>query len=255
MAFRLFRKKENRPPDLAWYSDMGGRSENEDSAGSLTVKDRGLCASLADGLGGHGGGKTASLAAVRTIEDCFQRDASMDRETFERWFSEANQAVLSCQTPECRMKTTLVVLRLVGGRAAWAHVGDSRLYHFYNGVLTEQTVDHSVSQMAVFRGEITQDEIRGHEDRNRLLRALGSEKNLRIDVREETELSEGRHAFLLCSDGFWEYVLEREMEETLAGAESAEAWLREMQRILGSRAGQGNDNNTAVAVIAGINWD
>lgn len=98
-------------------------------------------------------------------------------------------------------------------------------------------------------GEITPDQIRFHEDRSRVLRALGQDGELKVDIREE-RLSPGRHAFLLCSDGFWEYVLEQEMVDDLAAAASPEEWLDKMRARLIARAPEDNDNNTAAAVWA-----
>lgn len=163
------------------------------------------------------------------------------------WARQANRAVLALQTRQCAMKTTLVLLTLEPGRAAWAHVGDSRLYHFVDGKLAFQTRDHSVAQIGVMLGEITLDEIRFHEDRSRVLRALGQDEELNVETREEP-LGPGRHAFLLCSDGFWEYVLEAEMEAALAEASDPEDWIARMRAYLQGRIPPGNDNNTAAAV-------
>ena len=154
------------------------------------------------------------------------------------------------QTPEVEMKTTLVVLLLNHGRAMWAHIGDSRLYHFSGGKLIEQTFDHSVSQMAVLRGEIKQEDIRGHVDRSRLLRAIGREDTIKIDISEIIDLGDGEHAFLLCTDGFWEYVTEQEMEKDLKRSSSPREWLDRMVKRLNKRTkNKNNDNNTAVAVM------
>ena len=101
--------------------------------------------------------------------------------------------------------------------------------------------------MAVLLGEITPDQIRFHEDRGRILRALGQEGDLRPETGEQT-LPPGRHAFLLCSDGFWEYVLEQEMEEDLRAAADPQGWLDAMRGRLSRRTPPDNDNNTAAAV-------
>lgn len=247
----MFFKKKIQA-DTYFYSDPGGREENEDSVSIVTGK-YGLMAVVADGLGGHGGGRIASRSAVDTMEYCFKKDGSMDGDAYSDWFSMANQGVLDHQTGDCEMKTTMVLLRIQDRCASWAHLGDSRLYHFYNGTLCEQTVDHSVSQMAVFRGEITQDQIRGHEDRNRVLKALGRDDQVRPEVKEPMALSPGRHAFLLCTDGFWEYVYEKEMEEDLRLCRNAAEWVEELRMLLRSRAKPGNDNNTAAAVIMDVN--
>ena len=145
------------------------------------------------------------------------------------------------------MKSTAVALTAGEGRAAWAHVGDSRLYHFLDGKLVFQTRDHSASQIAVMLGEITVDQIRFHEDRSRVLRAVGQEGAMNVEAAEEL-LAKGTHAWLLCSDGFWEYVLESEMEEDLRLAKDPQDWLSRMRERLKERIPENNDNNTAAVV-------
>ena len=233
-----------------YYTDPGGREENEDSCLLVFEKGKGVCALVADGLGGHGGGAEASAKAKDVIYTRFMEESIKRPEEFNVWFQEANQEVLKMQTPEIEMKTTLVVLLMRHGKAMWAHIGDSRLYHFADGELIEQTFDHSVSQMAVLRGEIKQKDIRGHVDRSRLLRAIGREDTIKIDVSEITELSDGEHAFLLCTDGFWEYVTEEEMEKDLNRSATPREWLERMRKRVDKRTKhKNNDNNTAVAVM------
>lgn len=233
----------------ASYTDIGGRPYNEDRTGFRRTDGAHLCAVLADGLGGHGGGEIASEETVKLILSGWQGTAAPGE--LCGLVQEAHRKVLSLQTPACGMKTTVVVLSVEPGWVRWAHVGDSRLYHFANGALVFQTRDHSVSQAAVMMGQITPEEIRFHEDRSRLFRALGQEGGLSVDVHEE-KLSAGLHAFLLCTDGFWEYVYEDEMERELSLASSPQDWLSRLRACHDRRAeerGETNaDNHTATAV-------
>ena len=231
--------------DIATYTDIGGRARNEDTVRHVSQGEDGLCLVLADGLGGHGGGELASAAAAESI--CQGWDGTADAEGLKVLVQEANRRVLAIQTPQCAMKTTVAVLTLAGKQAVWAHAGDSRLYYFQNGALTFQTRDHSAAQLGVLLGDITPDQIRFHEDRSRVLRALGQDDDLAVETGER-ELAPGRHAFLLCSDGFWEYVLEPEMEEDLNKAAEPEDWLERMRWRLKKRIPADNDNNTAAAV-------
>ena len=157
--------------------------------------------------------------------------------------------VIQKQSAQLEMKTTVVVLRIESGKAFWAHVGDSRLYYFDDGKLKSRTSDHSASQLAVLMGEITEEQIRFHSQRSRILRALGSSA-AQPELSAETDIDDGKAAFLLCSDGFWEYVYEREMEQTLSNAPTPEQWLRDMEEILKSRVKPWNDNYSAIAVFA-----
>lgn len=229
----------------ALYTDIGGRSCNEDCVRQCSSGGDSLCLILADGLGGHGGGDRASDTVCRTLCEGFAGRVSPA--VLIDLLNEAHRNIKALQTPQCSMKSTAVALTIGSGRAAWAHVGDSRLYHFLDGKLIFQTRDHSASQIAVMLGDITADQIRFHEDRNRVLRALGQDGALKVDAAEEF-LSPGSHAYLLCSDGFWEYVLEHEMEEDLHLASDPEDWLRRMRERLAARIPPDNDNNTAAAV-------
>lgn len=227
------------------YTDVGGRPYNEDSVGTVRTDEARFCAVLADGLGGHGGGEIASKEAVAVILDGWE--GTTTPEHLCELIQNAHRKILALQTLSCKMKTTVVVLAVEPDFIQWAYVGDSRLYHFIDGRLVFQTRDHSASQIAVLMGQIRAEEIRFHEDRSRLFRALGQENGIAVDAQEEA-LGPGKHAFLLCSDGFWEYVYENEMEKELETAASPEDWLAGMKRRLDKRAGTGNDNNTAIAV-------
>ena len=235
---------------IANYTNIGDRSENEDSCSYLTNEKDDLIAVVADGLGGEGGGGKASMAAVNTVCDCFREKPVETAEDFGRWFEIANSKVLEMQTPACSMKTTLVVLQISDNIARWAHVGDSRLYHFVDGKIKERTFDHSVSQMAVLRGEITEDQIRGHVDRNKLLKAIGRAEGITAECSSDVNMNDGsEHAFLMCTDGFWELITEEEMERCLAGSKDVGEWLGGMAYLIGLSSKENKDNNTAIALI------
>lgn len=229
------------------YSDVGGRNENEDSAGvqRKTLSGKYLFV-VADGLGGHGGGKAASSAVVSSVREKWRGEVSA--EEWKRLFAVSHEEVLRIQTKSCRMKSTAVGLMIDKQKIAWGHIGDSRLYQFYDGKLVFQTRDHSASQLAVMMGEIEPKDIRFHEARNQVLRALGQSDIPKSDCSERT-LETGEYAFLLCTDGFWEYITEDEMESTLKNSVSPEQWLGAMRNIIQGRFQANNDNNTAITVF------
>ena len=229
----------------ASYTDRGGRARNEDTVACRRLEGGRFCVALGDGLGGHGGGEAASAAAVNAILAGW--DGSADPAVLKALVRRAHQAVLDLQTPACRMKTSAAVLAAADGRCAWAHAGDSRIYRFVNGRLEWQTRDHSASQIAVMLGQIAPADIRFHEDRACIYRALGQQGDLEADAGG-MDLPAGDCAFLLCTDGFWEYVLEEEMERTLRAAASPEEWLAAMGALRRQKAPPDSDNNTAAAL-------
>ena len=233
---------------IATLSDIGGRSNNDDTV-SYRQNGGSSWIFVGDGLGGYAGGQMASQAAAEALMNASHRGSMLTDDRLQEGANLANEAVRKVQMEKAgKMKTTLVFLTIEDGRARWMHIGDSRLYHFRCGHLQTQTMDHSVSQMAVLMGEITPHEIRFHEDRNRVLRALGGD-NARPDLSPTVMLTKGEDAFLLCTDGFWEYVYEEEMEAMLQRASSPEQWLKDMETLLRTRTPDENDNFTAAAVF------
>lgn len=232
----------------ASISDCGGRAINDDTVRIRQEHDR-AWVFVGDGLGGYAGGQQASQAAAEALMAASRKGSLLTDAQMIGAASQADQAVRRVQKERSgKMKTTLVFLAIEGNQARWMHVGDSRLYRFQGGSLKFQTMDHSVSQMAVLMGEITTREIRFHEDRNRVLRALGGE-SAKPDLAQAFDLSGGQNAFLLCTDGFWEYVYEEEMEQTLRQSRDPQQWLDKMLAILRSRVPGDNDNFTAAVVF------
>jgi serine/threonine protein phosphatase PrpC len=232
-------------------SDMGGRSENQDFLG-FSVLDRFACWVLADGLGGHGGGAKAAKTAVQSILGSFKMSPACSPEALQEYLRSANGTLGHLQKQEARwsrMATTAVVLLTDGRSALWAHVGDSRLYLFRRGRVEFQTRDHSVPQALCNAGEITPAQIRFHEDRNRLLRSLGWGEHFDPTIRETGWPLDADDTFLLCTDGFWEYVTEEEMEADLAGAIGAKHWLKTMASRRKARAETDSDNYSAIAIF------
>ncbi len=230
---------------IATYTDIGSRPVNEDTVKYVKNDKGSLCVVVADGLGGHGGGETASRITAKTI--CDGWNGSTDGDALEELIQKAHKKVVARQVKTCMMKSTVTALWLTKDHATWAHAGDTRIYHFIDGKLVFQTKDHSASQIAVTLGQIKPSQIRFSEDRSKVLKAVGQEGILTPEVGEE-DLVPGKHAFLLCTDGFWEYVLENEMEADLREACGPKDWLARMLRRLMKQIPPDNDNNTAAAV-------
>jgi PPM family protein phosphatase len=228
----------------------GNRVYNEDYCGLAENGSVG-CWVVADGLGGHYGGATASKTAVDAVLTSFANDAQISEEALLSHLEAAQKAVVNAQAQQpdlSTMRTTIVVLIADPTRALWAHMGDSRLYCFQNGSIVFQTSDHSVVQRMVDAGELLRTQLRHHEDRNRLLRCLGnSDLDFRPTILPSPQAISCGWAFLLCTDGLWENVLENEMIADLAKAAGPSDWLTLMENRLLQRAA--DDNYSGVAVM------
>ena len=235
----------------ATLSKVGGRQINEDAVGVRQTPDSIFCV-LADGLGGHNAGEVASNLAVEKALSIFD-EGRAPVDILTDCMNEAQNAILEEQHKCNRideMKTTAVMLLIKNNIAQWAHVGDSRLYRFYAGEIAERTLDHSVPQMLALQGEIEEKDIRHHEDRNRLTRAMGIEwDSPKFTLSKSLEAPEST-CFLLCSDGFWELIGEKEMCRCLEKTDNPEVWLAKMEKIVLKNGKKKNmDNYSAIAVF------
>lgn len=223
---------------------------NEDAVGRA-VAGRFVLYALADGLGGHALGEVAARLAVERVTARFREAPSIDDDALEELALDAHRALgaeAEAREQPDGVRCTIVLLGLDGGTARWAHVGDSRLYHFREGRMISRTLDHSVPEMLHRTGDIDEEEIRGHPDRARLLQVLGQEGEPRVSVSDRVRLKTG-DAFLLCSDGWWEPVDERQMADDLAAVEDPGEWLERMGARIEAAGRSSQDNYSATAVF------
>lgn len=237
--------------DYFEFTDRGEREINEDSTVALENGGN-YCFAVCDGLGGHGKGEVASAVTTSTFTDMFYRTDDLVNLIGES-LDYAEQRILEKQRlshNRDEMKTTAVALVIDGDVAYYGHIGDSRLYYFYKGKLKNRTLDHSVPQMLALAGEIKEKEIRRHSDRNMLLRVIGTEwEEPQYELGTPIELKSGS-AFLLCSDGFWDFIDEKAMQKALKSSKTAEEWCNKMVETV-RKNGEGNnmDNYSAITFL------
>lgn len=159
----------------------------------------------------------------------------------------ANERILSTarSQPELAgMGTTLVALLVAGGRAAVAHVGDSRVYRLRSGRIRQLTDDHSLVGELQRRGEISADAAREHPHRHVLTRALGVRTEAEPDLGE-LMLAPG-DVFVLCSDGLTNHVCDEEIEKAVIGEHELDAACEGLVALANARGGE--DNVTVLIV-------
>jgi PPM family protein phosphatase len=169
---------------------------------------------VADGMGGHRGGATASRLAATTVKSEFYANSAQGvAASLRRAFEQANLKILgeASSNPELRgMGTTGSAVVVRNNQACIAHVGDSRVYLVRAGRIRQLTDDHSLVASMVREGLLTSKEAETHPRRNVLQRSIGVEKDLEIDVGEPFAIEKG-DTFILCSDGLHGLVKENEM--------------------------------------------
>ncbi len=235
---------------IALITNKGGRENNEDAIGRAR-KDGIYCFVLADGLGGQGSGEVASQLAVDTILECFNSHAEISKDVIYAYLEAAQNAIIdgrSQNTKNANMATTVTLLLTDGKKAVWAHCGDSRIYRLRKHLIQEVTDDHSVAFATFKAGEIKYSEIRTSPDQNKLIRSLSDGSTFKPDISNVTKVDK-HTTFLMCSDGFWEYVDEDYMEKTSKRATGPKDWISRMLAENRAKAPDNADNFSAIAVF------
>ena len=232
------------------------RSENQDSYAEFERPDGARLMIVADGMGGHQGGATASKVATRTMGEVFASSpdegpdsAPLDsEELLHEAITAANLRVhtMSQKNRHLRgMGTTIVALLIDREGLAWvAHVGDSRVYRIRDRAIEQITDDHSVVGEMVRRGVLTDEEAQVHPHRNRILRSVGIDTEVNIDTSQVT-VAPG-DCFLLCSDGLTDMVLDSEIASVINLEPRAQA----VQSLIDLANNRGGIDNITAQVVS-----
>jgi serine/threonine protein phosphatase PrpC len=243
---------------LTWtrINDIGKRSTNQDTVGEA-FEDPLACFVVADGAGGHEGGEVASRVVVDAVLGHFQREPRFGAEALLAYAASASDDVAARKRENARyadMSTTVAALLVdcANGRAMWAHLGDTRIYLFRQARLHAMSKDHSLTQQLIDAGYARAEHLRLHPQRNILFAAIGAEGDTAIELSAGAMALQPGDALLLCSDGLWEWVMEADMERTLAQSADSEKWLAAMGRLADDNiinTGKVRDNYSAYAIL------
>ena len=188
---------------------------------------------VADGMGGYTGGEYASTMVVDTIVEVVQAAPEITTAVLERAIQKANHMVYEKSKTYkelAGMGTTAVVAYLPDSLLYWAHVGDSRLYHYDKSGLQRLTNDHSMVQQLVEAGTITEEEVIHHPKRNMLTRAIGVYDKVEVDTGM-IEVHE-QERILLCSDGLSGYIEESRIAEVLSEESNESRTLEDLVQLV-----------------------
>ena len=203
-------------------------------------------------MGGAAGGNIASALAVKVISDKItssynekMRDSSI-KNLLDSAITAANIEVydMAYSRPDLKgMGTTVVAVVVRDNVAHIAHAGDSRAYIVNKDGVEQITVDHSLVQNLVDRGEITKEEAEHHPNKNVITRALGVDKRIDVDF-SEVDLQENE-TLILCTDGLSNCVNNAEIADDIKDGQYYAFADRLVKR---ANKNGGNDNITVVAI-------
>jgi serine/threonine protein phosphatase PrpC len=237
--------------DLA--SDIGGRAEQQDRAEVLAAPDHsgGYLVVLADGMGGLQHGAVAAQAVIDTARLEFSRASVSDPKRFLTDLCRTADETIEAAGRQlgATLGSTCALLYVKDAEAYWAHVGDSRLYHFQGSGLLFRTRDHTVAEL-----------LSGNHPGGGAVTDLGPEADylyMSLGGKNPLEPEFGASAvgnddwFMLCSDGFWGQV------DTAEAAQALTAWPWKRKRasdlvsLATGRGGSGGDNVSLALAV----WD
>lgn len=232
------------------------RSENQDAMGFRVPDDPEEIAGeealfvVADGMGGHKGGATASRLAVKTILDrYFNSRAGEPGDRIRSAIEAANQAVLQKSQADKGldgMGTTVVALIVRPPDVFVAHVGDSRAYLVRDGRIVQLTKDHSLVQQWVDQGVMRPEEARHSGRKNVLTRVVGSRDDVEIDLLSPPHVLAPGDQFVLCSDGLHGLVEDDEIRRTVSEMDPQEA----CARLVTMARDRGGPDNITVQIVS-----
>ena len=191
-------------------------AQMQDTRGTLTI--------VADGMGGHSSGEIASEMAIELISRFYYADeaaALTAAEALRYAVEQASRQIYGTSISDEKffgMGTTVVALVLLNETGFSAHVGDSRLYRLRRREMECLTLDHSQVMELVKMGIISMEEAQNHDDKNIILRAVGTQPKVEVEVSEPFAVEAGDQ-FLLCSDGLCDMVTDDEISAVWASAE------------------------------------
>lgn len=213
--------------EIASLTDVGCQRENNEDNYSYWEPEsdeqfaqKGRLAIVADGMGGHEGGQEASRIAVDTVQQTYGKGPGSDAQALlVNAFHAAHRNIqeYALRRPELSgMGTTCTAISLRQHQLYFAHVGDSRLYLFRGSVLSRLTHDHSYVGRLVETGVIRSEEAEFHPQRHILTSALGAGLEISLDAPQLPLALQTDDILVLCSDGMWGLVNDREIQEALA---------------------------------------
>jgi len=239
--------------DVAQVSLLGNREENQDRVDVIATENATLLIAI-DGMGGHAGGAEAARLCVDVIGNEFKNASHpiFDPQGFMHLaIGKAHTALVSLGNQisvEARPRATCALCLVQDGHAFWAHVGDSRIYHFRDLLLHERSRDHSHVEVLLQEGLISEDEVSSHPMRNFVECCLGGDSTLPSMTITRNKPMESGDVMLVCSDGFWSGLTNDQM----AALTTSDAAFIESLDKLGAQAVQTtsphSDNTSAAAL-------
>lgn len=233
-------------------TDVGKKRDNNEDAYSFCETSLGSLFIVCDGMGGHAAGERASEIAVNTIKEFFHSSESRDivavlTESIQHANRNIWEEARNFQDLAGMGTTCVVVFVAKSGETFIAHVGDSRCYYLSKkGELRVLTTDHSYVQFLIETGDVKSEDAFDHPAKNRILKALGVEADIKPTVTQEPFLFVSGDLLLLCTDGLNDMLRDEDIRKILLENHEAES---QTKALISSALDAGGKDNVTVTII------
>lgn len=241
-----------------YLTDTGKiREHNEDSVIILSNENEEYLLAVADGMGGHKAGEVASAIVINHLtEEFYSMDSLGDKERAIEFLrnvvTEMNYKIFDYtkENPDSKgMGTTFVCAIKTRDYLLYGNIGDSSGFVIKNHKLTKVTKDHTLVNLLVSTGELTQEEAKYHPRKNVLMRALGANNPIDIDIFDVENDIDG---VLLCSDGLTNMLTQEQIEKVLSEEKTVEEVVR---KLINKANARGGNDNISVAYLKNESGD
>ncbi len=238
--------------EYAYLTDPGKvRDHNEDSVIIVKNHNNEILLAVADGMGGHRGGEIASSIVISNIGKEFKELGKLgSKEDAILWIknvvSEANVQIYKYteENPESQgMGTTIVLAVLTNDYLLFGNIGDSSGYVYKDGAIHKITNDHTLVNLLLKSGEITEEEAKDHPRKNVLMKALGATTTVEMDIFDVETDVEG---IFLCSDGMTNMLDDEQIAKVLNEDSTPE---EKVNKLIIKANNRGGTDNISVAFL------
>lgn len=236
-----------------YLTDAGKiREHNEDNVIIVKNKNNEYLMAVADGMGGHRAGEIASSMAIDYLSDSFLAMETIgDKANAVKWLREGVDNInkkIFAYTDEFvdskGMGTTLVITIITNEYLLFGNIGDSSGFVMKDNKLYKVTKDHTLVNLLVSTGELTEEEAKLHPKKNVLMRALGANNPIEIDI---FDVDMGVSSILLCSDGLTNMLNEEQIERVLVNPELTIE--EKVIRLIKKSNNRGGTDNISIAYL------
>ncbi|AZO95790.1 hypothetical protein [Halocella sp. SP3-1] len=239
-------RKDNSDFVTAFVTDAGDFKDNRDYFAFVELDDF-ACWVLATGLDSADEQLSSELVVGNIISDFTERP-SISRRVIKKYIKNANKLLIN-ESKIVKLHASVLVVVSDYTSIVWGNVGNTRLYHLHKDKISVKSKDHSIAQIMLEAGDISQRQLNHHIERNNLTKYLGEKKRVKPFVSKKLKLSDS-DVILACTPGFWENIDDQQIEDILKENSEPDEFVNSLEEDLVNMVESELANYTMVSFFA-----